>query len=322
MIDDFEARWRSLIEVGEADTREVDAESTIRMVFGVDPLTNPFFSVIVDEKPGLPRLHGAVSVERRVRKDGRWTLTLVLNDHQLQDVFVALVVDLAAKCADAGSPRDAVVALLDEVGNWQRLLRGKRERLSEERLRGLVAELWFGFVSGYHGMDSDQAVTSWDGPLGGYQDFQFPQPAPTYEVKATRPTRDVVTVSSEFQLDGPAVRLAAVTLAESFEDGAFNLPDIVEQVRRSFAEPEARIEFQRRFVETRVDLDDPWYADQRFTVTDLRVYEIRQEFPALRRSNLPEALRNTEYRLDLSFVEDFQLEHLVYEPKAGARRES
>ncbi|WP_028656624.1 PD-(D/E)XK motif protein [Nocardioides sp. J54] len=305
MIDDFEERWRSLIAAGDYATREVDARSPIRMVFGLDALANPFFSVIVEEKPGLPRLHGAISVERRVRQDGKWTLNLVLNDSTLSDIFITLVVDLAAKCTAATTERDAMTSLLAEVGDWQRLLRPRNDRLSEERLRGLIAELWFGFASGHHGFDLDIVVASWDGPRGGYQDFRFPKPGPSYEVKALRASGDVVEISSEFQLEGENLRLAAVTLEESYGPGAMNLPELVSSIQVGLKEPEARVEFQRRFLEVGANLDDPWYRDQSYQATRLRVYDVKNDFPALRRADLPEALRATKYRLDLNFVEGF-----------------
>src|SRR5580704_12800125 len=100
MIDTIEDRWRGLLARGEPASREVDAESRLRMLIGVSPVGRPYFAVVVSNKPGLPDLTSAIEVTRRQRTmDGRWTLTLELQVHALTDAFISLVSDLAAKSA-------------------------------------------------------------------------------------------------------------------------------------------------------------------------------------------------------------------------------
>ena len=307
MIEDFEQRWREVLAEGSVVTREVDATSPIRMIFGADGLGRPLFFVIVHEKPGLPRLAGAVSVERRFReRDQTWTLSFVLDARSLTEVFLALVVDLAGRCANADSEQDAMETLLLTVEQWQALLDEHVDRLSESRLRGLMAELWFGFRSGHHGASLADVVAAWGGPYGSEQDFVFPRPRVSYEVKAVRPNRESVDISSERQLDGSPIELAAVTIDRAETEG-WSLPQLIATIRRALPEPATRVAFNRALVELRINLDDPWYADQAYSFHRLRTYAIRPGFPAIRRSELPDALSRTTYRLDLSFVEDFLL---------------
>jgi hypothetical protein len=70
-------------------------------------------------------------------------------------------------------------------------------------------------------------------------------------------------------------------------------------------------------VELRLNLDDAWYADQLFSFQRLRVYDVRPDFPALRRSELPEALSRTTYRLDLSFVDEYLLHDVDVVDRSG-----
>ena len=181
MTDTVENRWRELLARGEPELREVDAESPLRMLIGVSPVGRPYFAVIVSEKPGLPDLTNAIEVTRRQRAaDGRWTLTLELQVHALTDAFISLVSDL-------GRPRARPQPTSERRwrSSLRRLPNGRSFSphaptvSSESALRGLIAELWFGFESEAHGHPVPEAARAWAGPLGGAQDFQFPAPWPS-----------------------------------------------------------------------------------------------------------------------------------------------
>jgi hypothetical protein len=307
MTEAVEDRWRALLARGEPESREVDAQSPLRMLIGVSPIGRPYFAVIVSEKPGLPDLTSAVEVTRRQRTvDGRWTLTLELQVRTLTDAFISLVSELATKSAVALSEREALEIFLATLAEWQELLTARADRLSEGALRGLIAELWFGFVSTAHGHPAAEATYAWAGPLGGAQDFQFPAPSHHFEVKSLRPTRTSVEISSEEQLDGDRVKLAVVTLEEAIlpSDG-LTLPGLVMSVRSRLKNGADRSEFNRRFARELVDIDDPWYSEHSYQVRRLQVFSVNDEFPALRRSQLPRAITRTTYRVDVKFLDQF-----------------
>jgi hypothetical protein len=307
MTDTVEVRWQALLERGEPETREVNAESPLRMLIGVSHVGRPFFAIIVSQKPGLPELTSAIEVARRYRAwDGRWTLTLELQVQSLTDAFISLVSDLAAKSAKAASESSAVKIFLETLAEWQELLTARAEHLTESALRGLIAELWFGFESGEHGQPLPDAARSWAGPLGGTQDFQFPAPGHHFEVKSLRPNRTSVEISSEEQLDGENIKLAVVTLEDVADssDGII-LPKLVASIRSSLKNGADRAEFNRRFARLQVDPDDPWYAEHGYQVRRLQLLDVNDEFPALRRSRLPEAIARTTYRVDVQYLQPF-----------------
>jgi hypothetical protein len=138
------------------------------------------------------------------------------------------------------------------------------------------------------------------------QDFQFAPPGHSFEVKSVRPTGANVEVSSEDQLDGDNIKLAVVVLEDLADptDGV-TLPQLIATIRASFANGADRLEFNRRFAALRVDPEDPWYADRAFHVRRLQILDITEEFPALRRSQLPEAITRTNYRIDIRCIQRF-----------------
>ena len=215
MTDPVEARWRALLDAGQPEMREVDADSALRMIFGVNELNQPYFFVVLAARPRAPQLSSAITVEVAQRPaDSRWTLTLRLVDPALTDAFVSLMSDIAQKSALEATEKEAWAVFVGLLTDLQHLLLPRRERLSLEALRGLVAEIWFGFDAAAHGHPLDAAVMAWSGPFKGDQDFNFPVPATQFEVKSVRPARAVVEISSTSQLDRDDVHLAAVTVED------------------------------------------------------------------------------------------------------------
>jgi hypothetical protein len=319
MTEAVEERWRALLAHGEPGTREVDAENPLRMLIGVSPVGRPYFVVIVAQKPGLPELTSAIEVTRRQRAgDGRWTLTLELQVSALTDAFISLVSELATKSAAAATERAALDIFLETLAEWQELLTARTDRLSEGALRGLIAELWFGFESGAHRHPEPEVVRAWAGPLGGAQDFQFPPPGHHYEIKSLRPGRTNVEVSSEEQLDGEDVKLAVVTLEEVASPlMGVTLPGLIKSVRSKLKDGADKAEFNRRFARLFVDPDEPWYSEHAYAVQELQIFDVTEEFPALRRSQLPKEIERTSYRIDIQHLPQFVVYEMDYSHGSG-----
>jgi hypothetical protein len=319
MTEPVEARWRALLGAGQPEMREVDADSALRMIFGINELNQPYFFVLLAARPRAPQLSSAITVEVAQRPaDSRWTLTLRLVDHALTDAFVSLVSDIAQKSALKPTEDEAWTVFVGLVTDLQHLLLPRRERLSLEALRGLVAEIWFGFDSAAHGHPVNAAVMAWSGPFRGDQDFNFPVPATQFEVKSVRPARAIVEISSTAQLDRDDVHLAVVTVEDApVGSDRITLPGLVATVRERL-DPATRAEFNRRFAELVIDLDDPWYREQHFSVQRLAVYEVAGDFPALRGSRLPSPIVRATYQLDLDQLADHLVSDATYDAPGAA----
>ena len=154
---------------------------------------------------------------------------------------------------------------------------------------------------------------AWVGPLGAAQDFQFLPPGLRFEVKALRPARTDVEISSAEQLDGHNIQLAVVTLEEVGEElGGFTLPELARAIRLSFDRGEDRSEFNRRLTSLGVDLEDAWYSEHSYWVPRLQVFSLQEGFPALMRSRLPAAITQTTYRLDVNQLGNFLIAKRTY----------
>ena len=221
--------------------------------------------------------------------------------------------DLATKSAVAVTEREALEIFLDTLAEWRELLNARADRLSEGALRGLIAELWFGFESGAHGQSEPEVTRAWAGPLGGAQDFQFSAPGHHFEVKSLRPGRTSVEISSEQQLDGDNVELSVVTIEEVSDPASgITLPGLVTSIRSRLKDGADRSEFNRRFARLLINLDDPWYSEHVYEVRRLRLYSVSEDFPALRRSHLPLAIARTNYWIDVQYLDKFVISDMNY----------
>lgn len=318
MTDSLETRWRALLALGQPEMREVDSRSPLRMIFGVNELNQPYFFAVLTARPRTPELSSAITVEVRQRaSDSRWTMTLRLLDPSLTDAFLSLMADIATESAAEPDEKAAWKVFVEMLTDLQHLLLPRRERLSQEALRGLIAEIWFGFIAAAHGHPPEAAVMAWGGPYKADQDFNFPVPAAQFEVKSLRPARSIVEISSIAQLDRDDVQLAVVTVEDvALESGAMTLPGLVTLTRDGLDIP-TRSEFDLRLAVLGLDLDDPWYREQAFSIRRLAIYEVVTQFPALRASLLPPAIVGARYRLDLDQLAEYLISEETYDDPAG-----
>jgi hypothetical protein len=312
MIDTMLARWRESFATPTERKFEVDPDHPLRLIFGADRFGDALFFCISDAKPGLPELSDAVSVERGVRAiDGKWTLSLTLQDPRLLGVFMRLCEDLAHRTAGANSEAQAMRWLLDGVAEWKHLLRTPpADGITIEVIRGLVAELWFArWLLSQARCSVEELVLSWTGPQGFAQDFIFAD-GPSYEVKSVHPDAQCVRISSAEQLDPGNLDLSLeiVTLIEATPETT----DAV-SVRSLYAELEQAAEsagfvdkLRTRIQDLGVDPTDAVYDSNWFVATQKRSFEVNPAFPSIRASKLPSGVDEVTYSITFAAIRSFE----------------
>lgn len=309
MTETFVQRWREIIASPGLGKFEVDASHPLRYIVGVDDRDEPMIFLIVDEKPPIPDLSGVIEVERRQRTtDQKWTLALSLTDRRFLEAYLQFSTDLVTRTSDAANEARGVATLLKVVAEWKRMFaRGPRAPLGEDALRGLIAELWFGVHVLRREAEASMIALAWQGPHGSQQDYVFTL-GPRYEVKSRRPDAVVLTISSPEQLDAENLTLVTVTLVE-VDPGvvdAVNLPTLVDTIRTDLAAtPDAALAFDEGLDALDVDPGDSRYADHWFVVTERTEYRVSEDFPAIRRSAVPDAIVAATYDIRINAIKDF-----------------
>ncbi|WP_327403126.1 PD-(D/E)XK motif protein [Streptomyces sp. NBC_01288] len=257
----------------------------------------------------LPRAAGiemSLSAVSRVE----YELQVILTANELREVFNPLVSDVADTAKDAPAATEALAAAVDRFGRWQDLLRAVgRDGLSVEARRGLYGEL---LVLGdvlLASLAQSEAVEGWTGPTGTNQDFQLPDVAIETKASAAKRPRSI-RIASERQLDGtgtPALLLALATIDERRGGSGESLNRRVDGIRQQLTSPSARARLdgllmQAGYLPGHRDL----YDEPRYTLRDLRFWHVREDFPRLVESDLPEGVSDCTYNLSTSGLDVYR----------------
>lgn len=244
------------------------------------------------------RSAGVHLVSRRLDGDDglRRYADLVCQRKDLSEVFTALV---STVCAKAAIATGAGLHIADLLRSWRLLIGGSPHHWTKQRLAGLFAEL---LVLEQLSAVASNAVESWEGPLGGPQDFRRAKRA--IEVKATTaPATRRVRIHGVDQLDAPAEgRLDLVWFGlDSSPDLGRTVLDVLAACRER-CDPE---ELDVRMLALGLsDEPDAPAATTRFTVIEERWYRVDKTFPrvvpaSFVSSAVPVGVSGMEYVIDL-----------------------
>ncbi|MFF4701276.1 PD-(D/E)XK motif protein [Streptomyces chattanoogensis] len=258
------------------------------------------------------RLPRAAGIEMNLSAVSRleYELQVILTANELREVFNPLVADVADTARAASAAPEALAAAVERFGRWQDLLRTvSRDGLSVEARRGLHGEL---LVLGnvlLASMPQSEAVEAWAGPTGSNQDFQLPEVA--IEAKASIAKRPrSIRIASERQLDEtgtPALLLALAQLDERRGGTGESLNWRVDEIRQQLTSPGARARFdglliQAGYLPGHRDL----YEEPRYTLRELRFWHVREGFPRLVESDLPEGVGDCTYHVSTSGLDAYR----------------
>lgn len=268
-------------------------------------------------QPPIPQSYEAVEITRAQRQDGKWILALKLHRRELLALFTQLCNDLIEASRGIDPQGDSGAFLLSRVARWRRLLEfGKDGSLSEQELRGLIGELVFMNRFAIPMWPPDASIEAWVGPFDASQDFCFPDLS--IEVKTIRPGSPTVKISSIAQLDttGGRLLLAVLSLSASTAEDpkAVSVANIVDDLRCKLApsEPAAR-EFNSRLAAAGY-VDSQKYENTFFRVGDIRLFEIKDNFPRLTRRELPEGVVEARYDISLAACANFEISEIERGP--------
>ncbi|MDT8333790.1 PD-(D/E)XK motif protein [Roseomonas gilardii] len=208
----------------------------------------------------------------------------------------------------ANSP-DAASALgisLTHIRRWKHFLSGRGSLLSPEEVRGLFAELQF-LSELIARQGAAVAVAAWLGPERSHQDFIFGNTA--VEIKSLAGTeRSSVRISSEDQLESLNDRLFLRVYRLSIgSDGAqvLSLNRMIAQVQGLIGDPDVANAFERRLV-TYGYAPLPEYDEPVFVVSETTTYDVRDGFPRMIRSRLPDGVIKIGYEIKLEAITDYK----------------
>ncbi|MGM5031160.1 PD-(D/E)XK motif protein [Tardiphaga sp. 803_E3_N1_3] len=233
-----------------------------------------------------------------VRDERGPLLVLSLEDRDRIDLFTTV-------CADAISASDgndrALPAFLDRLDAWRRFLRERNSGLSREETVGLIGEL---LVLAQLLTLDHAALAFWEAPEDGLHDFA--REGHALEVKTSLGPASLVRISTLDQLEITGLRrldLLHVRLIES-PDGA-TLGTIVSEIMARLEEPSRRA-FENALLRRGLMPDDTAArSSPRVEMRAIEAYHVESAFPRLGRHDVPQAITDAQYSLDVRALTSF-----------------
>ncbi len=269
-----------------------------------------------DRRLSLPVVKGLELTEHLIPDTGRQQIVLALREQVNSDLFFRLCCDLLDATRHCPDESTALGTTINRLWRWQQLMKqGRTDKLTEEEQKGLIGELVFLRDILLPRFEPMEAISFWQGPIGGEGEKDFSVSNTAVEIKTragTSPAR--VRISSEGQLDtGNYARLFLVVHELSRSSGgqpdSFSLDDLVKQMRDTLMgrQPESLDLFEGRLTSWGYsDLHD--YEKDLFLLLGQSTFAVEDSFPRLVPGSLPAGVRELNYTLDLSACRDFEIE--------------
>lgn len=258
------------------------------------------------------RLPKAAGIEMNLSAVSRveYELQVILTADGLREVFNPLVTDVAETAKSAPAAAEALAAAVDRFERWQALLRAvSRDGLSAEARRGLYGELLVLADVLLASLGQAEAVEAWTGPTGTNQDFQLSGLAIETKASVAKRPRSI-RITSERQLDGtgtPALLLALANLDERRGGSGESLNRRVEGIRKQLTSPAARARFDGLLVQVGyLPGHHDLYEEPRYTLRELRFWHVREGFPRLVESDMPEGVGDCTYHVSTSGLDAYR----------------
>jgi Putative PD-(D/E)XK family member, (DUF4420) len=253
---------------------------------------------------GLPDGKGfeATLIEGNPAFLGKDVIALIRRLEGAFDIFAIMVVDLLRFLEDSRSKdaRALVAGFLERVREWQSFMSRGNRPLSQEAQAGLYGELAALQVL-LDVMPGGSAFDAWKGPMHAAQDFHLGSGA--LEVKSTT-TTDVfkARINSIEQLDSERqpMFLGAIRLKE--DTGGSSLNNLIRMLRDLADDRGRRRGFDALLIMAGYYDEHATHYERPLSLDEFRCFKVDDEFPVLRRAQLPAQVTAATYTLDLSSI--------------------
>lgn len=241
---------------------------------------------------------------------GQHWFVLELNNKENADIFYHLCKDLIDCTMDIKERTIAIKLINSRLERWRFFLSKSRSNLlSDAEIQGLFSELLFIERCIENGVNEEELINGWQGPLDGPHDFVMGNHAAEIKSISTI-NKGTVRISSENQLfshlDNLFLHVFFLAKHQNCSDGR-SLNQIVDEIRRRLSAYVTKDNFDRRLAETGY-IEVKYYDNPCFSPTNQTTYNITEKFPKITPDKLVNGLINVSYDLILNTIADYVCE--------------
>jgi hypothetical protein len=205
--------------------------------------------------------------------------------------------------------QEAVKTLFNVISRWKRLFnRIRKGLLTKEQQKGLLGELLYIDFLLSNNVSSCKVINSWFGIEFEDKDFVFENCA--MEIKFSSNKVPYLNISSERQLDITAVPSMYLVLyhCNEVQKGDFSLISVIQGIREKLqCSEEDLILFNEKLIEYGYFDDDKTHYEKQYALLKTYSYSVTSSFPRIVKDSIPIGIYNTNYKIEISAVEDFRI---------------
>jgi len=246
-------------------------------------------------------------------KEGTSSLLLELADPRFRDVFIVLAEDIALQMNNAIDKHLAIKVFFNQLNRWREFFdKTGREGLSKQQQQGLYGELVSLKEILIPLLGIEKTVVSWVGPEGANQDFSIDNVS--IEVKTSvSPPHEKFAVSNVLQLNSVCTNVfVLVFLAlETRQSNQGTLPQLVTALRSIIAQhnPQVLDLFNARLMlYGYLNIHEENYCNIGYSVRKLLMYQVREGFPMILVTEIPNGVGDIKYSVSISACSDYEIQ--------------
>lgn len=307
-ITDLSNAWAAIVpQVGQNIGRRADDSHPLDFFISYDENHNMQMILASDCLPIVPASSIQIAVRANPRHDGKYALCFSLSDESLKEQFVSLCWDMMDCTYNISNKANGVKKAIKRFCMWQKLFaEPKNKKMSDDEVKGLIGELCVLKQIVLPNYSEYIALSGWIGPLGADRDFEMSE---TWcEVKTVSLSKDTVSISSLDQLDiNTDGELCIVRIEKSSPDttGSFSLNMLIKEIRADLEDWDSCAIFDARIAAAKYSSSDP-RSDDVYMLHQIEIYKIDQDFPRIRRSQLPIGIVNAKYELSIPGIQNWR----------------
>lgn len=310
-LQNHKIHWEFLSEGQQikADTNPNSDIWWVRLKNGACALTVGF-SCIVDMDLSKIRFNGAKT--QLGEKDGRSVFFLVLNEKADLDIFTRFGEDLINVLPGDKNQKYAD-ALFTRLKQWMRFLQKEQVKTIEMRKQlGLMGELSFlELIHNEYAFTYADLLAAWQGPEMSSKDFMF---ADFFaEVKSCFNDETVVHISNEKQLMPESKPAYLICYRFTQDSSADDLSERIARLRENIASEDENliVVFEQKLLALGYNPAIAYQNLISLRETDNEFYQIKDGFPCIQITDIPEGVSNVKYELDLAVLHRFMVQKII-----------
>lgn len=308
----FEEKFSELEESLLGTQKKLPLNIPISVFYGLNTNGNYRIAFLTESKPPVFNSTKVLKINQGIENNKYYWTSIDLVGNEAKQVFYVFCDDLIDSIKDVDNQLEIMNIIHNRYVSWSKMFSKEYSRLSEEKIKGLIGELFFikNYLIPKYSVDS--AIMSWSGPLGNSKDFSIENT--WYEVKAVSIGNQNVKISSIYQLDATSMgHLVIVNLekmSESYSDGQSSIKELFNAILSIIKNNDLKDKFISKVILYGFDYEDE-NISMKYSIKKSYIYGVDDSFPRIVENSIPvRDIARLSYELIIKNLEKYKVEEL------------